>query len=202
MKSEEKVVTPLFGGGGWAFETDPIHPWAYWENGFTSEECDEIIKIGNEKILRTATIISGELSKVRTSETSWIYPTDDAKWIFNKISYIITSLNNEYFKFDLFGLIEGFQFTKYIEPGGKYAKHVDSAFGIAPRKLSLTLQLSDPKDYVGGDLKLHYQAKALTMRKDRGFISVFPSYTLHEVTPVTKGTRYSLVCWVSGPPFR
>ena len=40
------------------------------------------------------------------------------------------------------------------------------------------------------------------MRRDQGYVAVFPSYVLHEVTPVTKGTRYSLVSWVTGKSFK
>ena len=40
------------------------------------------------------------------------------------------------------------------------------------------------------------------MRKQIGDLVVFPSYVLHEVTPVTKGERNSLVCWVTGPSFK
>ena len=40
------------------------------------------------------------------------------------------------------------------------------------------------------------------MKKERGLITVFPAWTLHQVTPVVKGTRQSLVAWVSGPEFK
>ena len=112
------------------------------------------------------------------------------------------SLNSQFFKFDLFGLAEGMQFTKYTAPGGKYGTHIDRITGGLTRKLSFTLQLSDPADYVGGDLQLHLGDDPLKMNREQGYVAVFPSYVLHEVTPVTEGTRYSLVSWITGAPFK
>ena len=79
--------------------------------------------------------------------------------------------------------------------------HIDKLYKGTIRKLSITIQLSSPQDYEGGDLILH-NGEPEKMQKELGKLIVFPSYTLHEVTPVTKGTRYSLVAWVAGKPFR
>jgi PKHD-type hydroxylase len=77
------------------------------------------------------------------------------------------------------------------------------------RKLSVTINLSDPKDYKGGNLRFdfgpHDQKKRFhtcTEIRPRGSIIVFPSHVFHQVTPVTKGTRHSLVMWSLGLPFR
>ena len=53
-----------------------------------------------------------------------------------------------------------------------------------------------------GELELRFGKDPITIGKERGLIALFPSYTMHRVTPVTKGTRYSLVAWVSGPAFK
>ena len=111
-------------------------------------------------------------------------------------------MNSKFFNFDLYGFIEGFQFTHYKEPDGKYKKHVDRGLNIQIRKLSLSIQLSDPNSYKGGDLILHYQDTPIILPKEQGKLLMFPSYTMHEVTPVTKGERYSLVAWITGPQFR
>jgi PKHD-type hydroxylase len=87
-------------------------------------------------------------------------------------------------------------------PGGKYGRHIDSAPGTLIRKLSFTVQLSEPEDYKGGDLCLYLGDKAEVMKKEQGFVALFPSYVLHEVKPVTSGTRYSLVSWITGKPFK
>tara|TARA_B100000287_G_C20604956_1_gene769671 strand:- start:112 stop:1023 length:912 start_codon:yes stop_codon:yes gene_type:complete len=77
------------------------------------------------------------------------------------------------------------------------------------RKLSMTLNLTEPTDYTGGDLKFDFGPHAGRGRfktckeiRPRGSIIIFPSYLHHQVTPVTKGTRYSLVIWSLGKPFR
>jgi PKHD-type hydroxylase len=105
------------------------------------------------------------------------------------------------FQFDLTGFAEGIQFTQYKAPSGHYVKHVDCIPG-ATRKLSLSLQLTDPKDYEGGDVVFHYKNNPDVAPKSKGTVIIFPSYVLHEVTPVTRGERYSLVAWITGPQFK
>lgn len=186
----------------WAFNLDPVHSWAYWEKAFTKEQCERIIEIGNSKTHKQATTNGGNPNKIRKSEISWLYPSDDMEWVYRHMTDIITDLNEKYFKFDIFGATEGFQFTKYQAPSGKYGKHIDSGPNTVVRKLSFTLQLSNPDDYEGGDLCLYLNDKPEVMKKEQGFVALFPSYVLHEVKPVTKGTRYSLVSWITGKPFK
>ena len=186
----------------WQFNLDPVHSWAYWDKAFTDEECDRIIEIGNARTQKEAKTRGEDAEKVRKSEIAWLYPSDDLDWAYRKMTDVILNLNERFFGFDLFGALEGFQFTKYTAPGGKYGRHVDCAPGTLVRKLSFTVQLSDSKDYKGGDLRLYVGEKPEVMKRERGHVALFPSYTLHEVTPVTKGTRYSLVSWISGKPFK
>lgn len=77
------------------------------------------------------------------------------------------------------------------------------------RKISMTINLNKPGEYQGGNLKFDYGPHAGGKRfheceeiRPQGSIIFFPSYTYHQVTPVTKGTRYSLVLWICGKPFR
>ena len=104
----------------------------------------------------------------------------------------------------MFGLNEGFQFTNYEAPSGKYGKHVDRGINTPVRKLSMSIQLTDPKEYEGGELKLYdgEDNQANVMDKTQGTLILFPSYVLHEVMPVTKGERNSLVTWVTGKQFK
>jgi len=100
------------------------------------------------------------------------------------------------------------QFARYRD-GGHYGWHQDST-GIRPngetRKLSLTFSLSDPKTYEGGHLEFYMGEKTMTEQekrdiRDQGSVIVFDSRDYHRVTPVTRGTRYSIVCWSVGPNF-
>jgi PKHD-type hydroxylase len=75
---------------------------------------------------------------------------------------------------------------------------------MSVRKLSISIQLTNPEEYEGGELKLYDgdEDKTNVMDKTQGTLIIFPSYVLHEVMPVTKGTRNSLVAWVTGPQFK
>lgn len=195
-----KIVQP---STVWPFQLDYVEDWAYFKGAFTPEECGKIIEIGNARIIDKSRIRGDEVANdIRDSKNSWILPSDDSNWIFRRVTDVIVDLNSKFFKFDLYGFIEGFQFTRYDAPGGKYDQHIDRGLNTWTRKLSFTLQLSDPKDYVGGDLELYYGKEPTVPTKEQGFVTVFPSYVLHRVTPVTKGTRYSLVAWITGPSFK
>lgn len=77
------------------------------------------------------------------------------------------------------------------------------------RKLSMTVNLNKPGDYEGGNLKFDFGPHAFGERfheceeiRPQGSIIVFPSFVDHCVTPVTTGTRYSLVLWALGEPWK
>jgi len=189
-----------FDNPSWNLEIDKVHSYAYWNSLFTKEECQKIIEIGKKKSFIKAT--TKKKSDIRKGSISWLYSTDDLEWVFRKITDTILNLNERYFGFDIFALNEGLQFTNYKAPSDKYGKHIDRALGISVRKLSLSIQLTDPKEYNGGELYLYDEDKGLEMSKKQGTLILFPSYTLHEVKPVTKGERNSLVTWVTGKPFK
>jgi len=202
MKNK-KVKEPKFQSTVWPFEVDTLEAWAYYHPAFTPEECKKIIDMGNKKGLIKGQIKKGNLdTKYRKSNISWLYPSVDLEWAFRKITDIVMSLNKDYFKFDLYGFIEGFQFTHYQAPSGNYKKHVDRGKDMYVRKLSLSVQLSDPSSYEGGDFVLYDGEEPIVLPKEQGKLITFPSYTLHEVKPVTKGERYSLVAWITGPQFK
>lgn len=197
-------MTHIAPNPAWSFEIDRVENWAYWDNVFTPEECKQIIALGNKAKLEPATIDLDKTHKtsIRKSKVSWLSASNDTEWIYRRLTDIAISLNMQYFGFDLFGMTEGLQFTKYESTGGFYGAHIDKMHQGVIRKLSLVIQLSDPKDFKGGDLKLHYASEPVIAPKAQGKLIAFPSYVLHEVTPVTKGTRYTLVCWITGKPFK
>ena len=190
----------------WAFEVDQVQNWAYWDNLFSKEECQKIIEIGESSILQPGKVGDGnELNtnkQIRESEISWLFPSDETEFMFRKVTDAVMGLNRQFFNFDLFGLAEGFQFTKYNAPSGFYGSHIDKRLNSAVRKLSVTIQLSSDEDYEGGQLALQFGKDPELMDTAQGKLIAFPSYVLHEVKPVTKGTRYSLVAWATGKPFK
>jgi len=184
----------------WALKPEHVQNWAYWNNVFSPDECAKIIELGNSKNFNSG-IVRGEDQTVRDSEISWLFPPD-AQWVFERLTDVANGLNDNFFKFDLFGFAEGLQFTKYTAPGGKYDLHLDKSIDQSIRKLSMTLQLSSPDDYEGGELILQTSSIPEILPKEQGKLIAFPSYLLHGVQPVTKGIRYSLVAWITGPAFK
>lgn len=182
---------------------------SFWENGFSNEELDVICNIGDRNPPQTSLVgDSGQGmldKKIRISTISWIEPEG---WLADKLEYIARQLNGQYFGLDIWGFGESFQYTtyKYNKKSGEQAHydwHMDQGPNLgSPRKLSIVLQLSDPLEYEGGDLELMLGGTTTICKKQRGLIYAFPSYILHRVTPVTKGTRRTLVTWISGPKFK
>ena len=191
----------------WSFYTDQQPTYSYYENCFSSDECAKIINLAKKIPLQKAKVGTKEKEtvdvKIRKSNIKWIFPTNETKFIFERLTSIITYLNNKYYGFNLFSMSEGLQFTNYKAPSGHYGKHIDKlSNGNVIRKMSVTVQLSDPNKYEGGELNLYESDEPIKTSKEQGMLIMFPSYTLHQVTPVTKGERNSLVCWITGEPLK
>jgi PKHD-type hydroxylase len=168
----------------------------------------KIIEIGEGGIgateLEPAKIEGKSLETRRNCMLSWIKSDEESNsWLFQKLTTIVNEINKMYFGLDLTE-IESLQFTRYSsDTADFYVPHMDLMYkSHIVRKLSFSVQLSDSNEYEGGELKLYFRDSPDIAIKDKASISFFPSYMLHEVTPVTKGTRYSLVGWVTGPPFK
>jgi PKHD-type hydroxylase len=186
--------------------TKKIEPFAWWEDAFTSEQLDWLQQRAREAT-ESAQIGGGKggevNAQVRRSELNWLYKDPECEWVFKRLAYVASSLNADYFGFELTGFGEAIQLTNYHEARqGTYVWHQDFGSSGVSRKLSMVLQLSDPSEYEGGELQLLTKREPTSLPKKRGLITVFPAWTLHQVTPVIKGTRQTLVAWVSGPAFK
>lgn len=182
-----------------------IEPFVWWSDAFDENELNwlqnQAINSNNQAKVG-GNLNEDELKEYRRSKVSWLYCEKESRWIFEKLSDIVSTLNYDYYNFDIVGFGEPLQLTNYDQSElGMYTWHEDYNATIS-RKLSVVLQLSDPKDYEGGNLQIMSGKNILTVPKQRGLVAVFPSYVLHQVTPVTQGSRQSLVGWVSGPAFR
>jgi len=190
----------------WCFYNDSVERWAYSDNVFSKEECQTIIEIGKSRSLKPGLTIdemkSGNSSGVRDSKVSWINPCDELNFVYRRLTDTVLYLNTSYFNFHLTGFTESLQFTEYNSPGGFYGHHIDKIYRGRIRKLSIVIQLSDETEYEGGDLEILDSNKPEKLSRKQGTLLAFPSYTSHHVTPVTSGTRYSLVGWISGNPFK
>ena len=203
--------------------------YQYWwfDSVIPERLCDEIVRYGNEQNKNIALtgnkgkdkITKEELKNIQKKRKSDVVWMSD-RWIYKEIQpYIHQANKNAGWNFD-WDWSEACQFTEY-KKGQFYDWHCDS--DVEPysqdhlnkegrgkiRKLSMTLSLTDPKEYKGGDLEFDFrntdkgsQPRTCEEIRKKGSLVVFPSFVWHRVTPVTKGTRHSLVCWNLGYPFR
>jgi PKHD-type hydroxylase len=192
-------------------------PWVYWDEGFTSQELDDITNYCESQESGPGTIVGvgdvKEAEKIRVSQTYFQNRNDETAWIFDRFNSILREANDRYYNFDLNGY-ENFQYTRYYaDRQGHYNWHMDTILGHdnirsenglkgETRKLSMTLCLND--DYEGGEFQLNHgrEIHPETVPAKKGRAIIFPSFMIHRVAPVTKGIRKSIVVWVLGPKFR
>jgi PKHD-type hydroxylase len=175
-----------------------------FSNAFTVDECTALRNSNFE--LAPGMTEDTKISDIRKSQIYWIPKTTYWEPIYQKIMNLVGQCNKDFYNFDITSLQENLQYTEYDETyQGRYDWHFD--VGGAPlncgRKLSVSIQLSDPSEYEGGELQFSLDGEGVVVaEKTQGTMVIFPSYMKHRVTPVTKGTRRSLVTWITGPPFR
>ena len=208
-----------------------LQNYCWWfQSAIPERICDEIIKYG--KSISDQMAVTGgygnkklnqkqvkDLKKKRNSNIVWM----NDRWIYKEIQPYIHQANasagwNFHWDFS-----ENCQFTKY-EKGQFYDWHCDSwdkpyfnqnnpqdPTNGKIRKLSVTVSLSDPKEYKGGELEFDFRNMDPDKKRNvlkcteilpKGSLVVFPSFVWHRVCPVKKGSRYSLVIWNLGYPFK
>lgn len=183
--------------------------WQYWKAGVSDTQIAQIIETGDAQPTAEAGLGfdgSTQNDEYRSSEIRWI-PTGVNPNITNLLWSFALPANRNAFGFDI-SYLNDIQYTTYkATDSGKYDWHHDTFWGnptAFDRKISIVIQLSDPRDYEGGDFQIDPQYQPLPAEEIRakGTVIAFPSFIRHRVTPVTKGVRRSLVCWVEGPKFR
>ena len=189
----------------WYLNTTSREIWAYVEKAFMPEECDAIIEIGKKIGFDDGKVNDGNKVdvNVRKSKVSFLDSKDKSyEWIFRRTTDLVNGINRQFWNYDL-SYIETLQFTSYTQKDDFYGKHTDQGSNTPfYRKLSFSIQLSDPDTYEGSDLLMYASEDQVNTRRDRGAIIFFPSFVMHKVTPLVSGERYSLVGWVCGPPFK
>jgi PKHD-type hydroxylase len=179
-------------------------------DALTATECDQIIHLVQAAQMRDAALAGGTTSHdLRRAEVAWLDDTPAAAWVMDRMIGLVASVNRDEFGFDLSEFGESAQVARYgAEREGHFDWHTDIAAGnwqaswAAKRKLTIVVQLSDPSEYDGGALQLWPNSHVTDAPRLRGLATVFPSNVLHRVTPVTRGTRWSLTLWAHGPRFR
>ena len=185
-------------------------PSVYWEGFLSEEEIKTILALPewNQGFQAEVGSINGNIldKNVRASTITWLDKTEKTQWLYERIANVIAQVNNDYFRFDISGIKDNLQLSVYDEADlGHYNWHIDSEdkTSMYNRKISFTLLLSDPSEFEGGNLEIKYDSdNPIPLQQAKGRAWLFPSYLLHRVSPVTKGTRKTLVVWASGTSFR
>lgn len=175
-----------------------------FDKGFSVELCDNIRSRLQDAPLVDGVVGTGNVQKdIRVSKVYWLPKTQKFLDVYSKIFAMVGQSNDIFFKFNLDAINTNIQYTVYDSSyKGYYHWHLDVGPQNSCRKLSVIVQLSDPSEYEGGELQIRNGGKdPCVVEKEKGTVIIFPTYLLHRVTPVTKGTRRSLVLWVEGPPF-
>lgn len=175
---------------------------------FTLSECQRIIDLTKHAYPTSASIGGSSdnsriTREIRSANIFVLENDEENRWIYEKVSAIVSIINTNHFDYDITGITHGIQLIEYSADSpiqGHYNWHVDSGRGEpSHRKISLTVQLSDPSAYEGCELVINNHAENIVGTKERGSVHLFPSYMPHKVSPITKGTRYALVIWIHGP---
>jgi PKHD-type hydroxylase len=173
-------------------------------DAFSPAELDSLERYCDALLLAKATLGDDnrrQAGQMRVTRLAEIRPETQIRWFYERMAGTVHVLNRHY-GFELTGFHEALQFMVYHDhDGGHFGWHMDVG-PRNPRKLSLTLQLTDPSRYEGGDLQFFTGDIVRSAPRERGMLIAFPSFMVHQVTPVTAGTRKSIVAWVSGPQFR
>ena len=165
--------------------------------------CDTLVQSYSNWQVGTIDQDNAVVNDVRESHVSWI---SDPFWL-GSFFKVISDINvTSGLNFNI-QRVEHLQLTRYVAPDGHYDFHMDgNGYTISKhhdgltRKLSMSVLLNNRSDFEGGDFMFHIGSKPYTVDMDKGDIVVFPSYNLHKVSHLTKGTRYSLVVWAIGNP--
>lgn len=178
--------------------------WVDWQDTFREDEIPRLVEYLDALPQSRGQI--GREGKTdpqrRDNQVALVELDVESIWIFERLASAGTAINDRWFNFDLTGFCEPLQYVVYEAPGGHYEWHVDNGGTAAPRKLSLSLQLSRPEEYEGGELELFFGGQAVCAPAGLGRLVAFPSYAVHRVRPVRSGIRRALVAWVNGPEFR
>lgn len=183
------------------------HPnWLLFEEYLSEEDCERWLSLGRQIPVQKATTFrsDGEEDSHRKTDIRWLPdegPYKEMHRVFRDVAYAA----NQYFGVTLTEL-PPLQFTEYAGVGHHYDMHHDINWNRQDgrhRKISIVVQLSNPDDYEGGILSFaQTQNPEPSSLIKQGSIICFLSYLEHGVSPITAGSRTSLVGWFEGPRWR
>jgi PKHD-type hydroxylase len=138
---------------------------------------------------------------VRRTKIRWINPVEQ-RWVY-EIVWRETEAGNKLLQYDVVPFNDTIQLACYdAEDKGFFRWHSDCTPGDMSRKLTMVVPLSDPSEYEGGILEFNEGGVVRRPPQKAGVPVMFPAWLLHQVTPVTRGRRYSMAVWIRGPAWR
>ncbi len=170
-----------------------------WPASLSSDEINRIAEIASHHPKQDATVFSSAeaMQGIRSCTVRWL----EDEWLRSLLWSYVEQANTDGFGVSVNGQAE-MQLTEYsAEHGAHYGWHHDVQWNgqsDLDRKLSVTVQLSDPAHYEGGDFEFD-EVKTNADFRSKGTVLVFPSYLRHRIHPITSGTRHALVAWFFGP---
>jgi len=193
----------------------PSSTWDYHytkNSAFSNDELQKVEDIVKGKSFKKGLTIGQNendddeiIKKSNYRKVIYINPNDDNRWLFTKLITLALEANISSYNFDIQTITDPLHYVVYPEDGGHLNWHMDVGTGkVNQRKLALTVQLSNPNEYEGGNFQIWGGGKDqfLNLTKNKGDVIIFPSFLMHRVTPITKGKRKALVFWVGGTPFK
>jgi PKHD-type hydroxylase len=191
-------------------ETVDLQNYYFFSKGFSDDELAKIYRdVASLPFREAATGESNENTdkSIRSSSIKWIPQSQEWAWLYDRMLDMAMEANNALWKFDLHSSLDNIQYTEYYDvEGGHYGWHQDIGPGhLSTRKVSITVQLSDDDEYEGGDLEYWRGGTLDNIEKaprGKGVVFIFPSFMMHRVAPITKGTRRSFVLWVGGSHYK
>ena len=177
---------------------------------FTPSQCQDIINMGHkqksQKALVGQKVQKGRIyeAKTRITTISWI-PFTEMPDMYRIIETAMNRINGNHSGYEGMVITEPAQFTEYPK-GGFYDWHMDAEsncqYQPPVRKISMTILLSAPNEFKGGDLEFMNEGNKPPKQLIQGQAIFFCSLIRHRVAKVKKGVRRSLVMWFGGPPFK
>jgi len=174
------------------------------ENIFTEEDINKILRDAKELSLMNAEVSnSGGNDNIRKSKVCFLPQNEKFEWIYKELRDVVVQINDQVWNIDIDSMGEKIQYAEYdVNDHFSWHSDVGSTDIETRRKISVTVQLSGPEEYEGGDLQFWIGPYPHTVNKKKGTIIVFPSVIPHRVTQITKGKRKSLVIWITGPKWK
>jgi PKHD-type hydroxylase len=184
-------------------ELSLFQPYATAQQFLSGQEMDWLITEHAPRVTEGKLSFGNADSNLRRSRVVFLGQEQKYAWLYQRLWAAVQVCNPQCFDVDVANVETNVQIARYdASESGFYDWHFDFGPAKPHRKLSISIQLSSSEDYDGGDLELMYGNVPTKLDRTRGAFIIFPSFMLHRVTPVTRGTRWSLVAWILGKRWR